>query len=89
MTWRARGAWIPDASPHFGRRVPTEKGYRYFVESLMEELELPLTEQRMISHQFHQVTLDVEQWMRLTAAVVAHSAQRRARNGAAVHTLPL
>lgn len=59
-------------------RVPTEKGYRYFVEALMDDLELPLTEQRMISHQFHQVTLDVEQWMRLTAAVVAHSAQSAA-----------
>jgi heat-inducible transcriptional repressor len=59
-------------------RLPTEKGYRYFVESLMQELELPLAEKRMISHQFHQVTLDVEQWMRLTAAVVAHSAQSAA-----------
>ncbi len=59
-------------------RIPTELGYRYFVETLMEELELPLTEQRMISHQFHQVTLDVEQWMRLTAAVVAHSAKSAA-----------
>jgi heat-inducible transcriptional repressor len=27
-------------------RVPTEKGYRYFVESLMEEFELPPVEQR-------------------------------------------
>lgn len=54
-------------------RVPTERGYRYFVGSLMEEFELPIVEQRMISHQFHQVTLDVDQWMRLTAAVLAHA----------------
>jgi heat-inducible transcriptional repressor len=59
-------------------RVPTEKGYRYFVETLMDDLELPLTEQRMISHQFYQVTLDVEQWMRLTAAVLAHSSKSAA-----------
>ncbi len=64
-------------------RVPTEKGYRYFVESLMEEFELPIVEQRMISHQFHQVTLDVDQWMRLTAAVVA-----RASHGASLVTAP-
>ena len=64
-------------------RVPTEKGYRYFVESLMEEFELPPVEQRMIRHQFHQVTLDVDQWMRLSAAVLAH-----ASHGAALVTAP-
>ena len=64
-------------------RVPTEKGYRYFVESLMEEFELPMVEQRMIRHQFHQVTLDVDQWMRLTAAVVS-----RAAHSAALVTAP-
>jgi len=53
-------------------RVPTEKGYRYFVTRLMEEAELPPAEQRMIRHQFHQVQMDLEQWMRLTAAVLAH-----------------
>ncbi|MBI5650204.1 MAG: heat-inducible transcription repressor HrcA [Chloroflexi bacterium] len=64
-------------------RVPTEKGYRYFVESLMDEFELPLVEQRMIRHQFHQVTLDIDQWMRLAAAVLAHSS-----HGAALVTAP-
>lgn len=59
-------------------RIPTEKGYRYFVESLMDDLELPEIEQRMIRHQFHQVTLDVEQWMRLSAAVLAHTSQMAA-----------
>jgi heat-inducible transcriptional repressor len=64
-------------------RVPTEKGYRYFVESLMEEFELPPVEQRMILHQFHQVTLGVAQWMELSAAVLAHAA-----HGAALVTAP-
>lgn len=64
-------------------RVPTAQGYRYFVESLMDELELPEVEQRMINHQFHQVTLDVDQWMRLSAAVLAHSA-----HGAALVAAP-
>jgi heat-inducible transcriptional repressor len=59
-------------------RLPTEKGYRYFVESLMDEFELPPVEQRMISHQFHQVTLDVDQWMRLSAAVLAHASHSAA-----------
>jgi heat-inducible transcriptional repressor len=64
-------------------RVPTEKGYRYFVESLMEDFELSLVDQRMIRHQFHQVTLDIDQWMRLAAAVLAH-----ASHGAALVTAP-
>jgi heat-inducible transcriptional repressor len=55
-------------------RVPTEKGYRYFVERLMGEAELPLAEQRTIRHQFHQARLDLEQWMKLAAAVLARAA---------------
>ena len=64
-------------------RVPTEKGYRYFVEKLMGESNLSPAERRTISHQFHQARLDVEQWMRLAAAVLAHKAQ-----GAALVTPP-
>ena len=56
-------------------RLPTEKGYRYFVEKLMGESRLSLTERRTISHQFHQARLELDQWMRLSAAVLAHSAQ--------------
>jgi heat-inducible transcriptional repressor len=56
-------------------RIPTELGYRYFVEKLMEQVDLPLDEQRMISHQFHQARLDLDQWLRLSAAVLAHSTQ--------------
>jgi len=53
-------------------RVPTEAGYRYFVEKLMEKVDLPEAEQRMITHQFHQARLEVDQWLRLTAAILAH-----------------
>jgi len=56
-------------------RVPTEKGYRYFVEKLMGESHLSRDERRTISHQFHQARLELDQWMRLSAAVLAHSAQ--------------
>ena len=56
-------------------RVPTEKGYRYFVAQLMRDAELPLAEQRKIRHQFYQVRMNLEQWMRLTAAVLAHTAR--------------
>lgn len=56
-------------------RVPTETGYRYFVENLMGQDVLPTNEQRMISHQFHQARLEIDQWMRLSAAVLAHVSQ--------------
>jgi heat-inducible transcriptional repressor len=59
-------------------RVPTEQGYRFFVERLMRESQLPLDEQRTIRHQFHQVGVDLEQWMRLAASVLARSAQSAA-----------
>ncbi len=56
-------------------RVPTEAGYRYFVQKLMEQIDLPVEEQRMISHQFHQARLELDQWLRLSAAVLAHATQ--------------
>lgn len=59
-------------------RVPTERGYRYFVERLMRESHLPVDEQRTIRHQFHQVGVDLEQWMRLAASVLARSAHSAA-----------
>ncbi len=52
-------------------RVPTEKGYRYFVRRLQKETELPIHEKRLISHQFHQARGDVEEWVRLAASVLA------------------
>lgn len=58
-------------------RVPTDLGYRYFVEYLMNESALSLDEQRLIRHQFYQVQDQLDQWVRLTASVMArllHSA---------------
>jgi heat-inducible transcriptional repressor len=54
-------------------RVPTGKGYRYFIEQLMEHVELPAPSRRMILHQFHQIRLNMDQWLQLTAAVLAHT----------------
>lgn len=55
-------------------RVPTDKGYRYFVERLLGETELPLAERRMIRHQFHQVRPEMDQWLKLSASVLAQAA---------------
>src|ERR1700687_2462556 len=52
-------------------RVPTDLGYRFFVEHLMQESALSLDEQRLIRHQFYQVQDQLDQWVRLTASVMA------------------
>lgn len=56
-------------------RVPTEEGYRYFVRQLMGHIDLPANVKRTIVHQFYQVGLDVDRWMRLAASVLAHQSQ--------------
>lgn len=64
-------------------RVPTDLGYRYFVEHLMQESALSLDEQLLIRHQFYQVQDQLDQWVRLTASVMA-----RLLHSAAVMTPP-
>ncbi len=59
-------------------RIPTEQGYRFFVENLLGETELPAREQLMIRHQFHQARLELDQWARLAAAVLAHTTHNAA-----------
>jgi len=67
------------AQPHTSAgRVPSDKGYRFFVEFLMADQQLGAEEQRMIDHQFYQVQLDTDQWVRLAAAVLARAAMNMA-----------
>jgi len=54
--------------------IPSDKGYRYYVESLTG-LALPLSEQRLINHLFHQVEGKLEEWLSLAAALIARLAQ--------------
>jgi heat-inducible transcriptional repressor len=54
-------------------RVPSNRGYRYYVSSLMPERRLSREEQIAILHQFHQTATDVEEWLTLAASVLAHS----------------
>lgn len=56
-------------------RVPTDAGYRYFVENLMDRMPLSATEQRTIRHQFYQVRSELDQWISLAGAVLARTAQ--------------
>ncbi len=54
-------------------RLPSDEGYRYYVEHLLEEPMLSADEERMIRHQFHQVQLALDEWMRLTASIMART----------------
>jgi len=56
-------------------RVPTDMGYRFFVERLIGDVSLPAAEQRMIAHQFHQARLELGQWMRLAATTLTRAAR--------------
>jgi heat-inducible transcriptional repressor len=52
-------------------RVPTDLGYRYFIESLMPDTALQPEEQLTVSHQFQQAQQDSAQWLRLAASTLA------------------
>ena len=56
-------------------RIPSEEGYRYFVGRLLQETQLPDATRRTITHQFYQMRNDVDQWMRLSASVLAHQSR--------------
>jgi heat-inducible transcriptional repressor len=52
-------------------RVPTDLGYRYFIESLMADPGLRPEEQLTVSHQFQQAQRDSAEWLRLAASILA------------------
>jgi heat-inducible transcriptional repressor len=52
-------------------RVPTDEGYRYYVESIVDAPPLTPVEQLMIRHQFGQVEFASEHWFRLAATTLA------------------
>ncbi|HEY7975646.1 MAG TPA: heat-inducible transcriptional repressor HrcA [Ktedonobacterales bacterium] len=67
------------SQPHVSAgRIPTDLGYRYFVERLMGESQLALEEQRLIRHQFYQVQHRLDEWVRLTASILAQVLQAAA-----------
>ncbi len=64
-------------------RIPSDKGYRYYVEQLMPRpAGLTQVEQHTIQHQFYQIQLELNEWLRLAASVTA----RTSHNAALVST---
>jgi heat-inducible transcriptional repressor len=52
-------------------RVPTDLGYRYFIETLMPTTSLRPEEQVTVSHQFQQALQDTAAWLRVAASSLA------------------
>ncbi|MEK7861977.1 MAG: HrcA family transcriptional regulator, partial [Chloroflexota bacterium] len=52
-------------------RVPTDLGYRFFIESLMPRPSLLPDEQVTVSHQFQQALGNTSEWLRLAASTLA------------------
>ena len=52
-------------------RVPTDLGYRYFIETLMASTAPAADEQVTVSHQFRQAQRDFSEWLPLAASTLA------------------
>jgi len=76
MAYLEQEGYITRCHPSAGS-IPSDKGYRYYVESL-SDIELPLAEQRLIRHLFHQIERELEEWLRLTAKLLAQLVQNMA-----------
>jgi len=59
-------------------RVPTDAGFRYFVQHLMAGSELSLTERRAIRRELAQARAEVDQLLHRSTAVLARTAQNAA-----------
>ncbi|MEL7563179.1 heat-inducible transcriptional repressor HrcA [Dehalogenimonas sp. 4OHTPN] len=55
---------------HSAGSVPSDKGYRYYVESI-KHAQMSLTDQLLINHLFHQVEKEMENWLSLAAGLVS------------------
>ncbi len=81
MAYLEQEGYITRRHPSAGS-IPLDKGYRHYVESL-GDIKLPLAEQRLVSHLFHQVEKELDEWLNLAATLIAQMVQN-----AAVVTMP-
>jgi heat-inducible transcriptional repressor len=59
-------------------RVPTDAGYRFFVQNLLRDPELPSGERQEIRSQFSPARQELDQWLRLSTSVLAKASQNAA-----------
>jgi heat-inducible transcriptional repressor len=63
--------------------IPTDKAYRYYVETISRDVEFPQTEQYLIYELLREAKEEIEQWLKLAAVLLAHFV-----HNVAVITLP-
>ena len=73
MAYLEHEGYITRPHPSAGS-IPSDKGYRYYVDSL-NDIKLPLAEQRLVSHLFLQVEKKLEEWLSLATTLVAQLAE--------------
>ena len=76
MAYLEQEGYITRPHPSAGS-IPSDKGYRCYVESL-DDIKLPLAEQRLVSHLFHQVERELNEWLNLAATLIAQMVQNTA-----------
>ena len=76
MAYLEHEGYITRPHPSAGS-IPSDKGYRYYVESL-GDIKLPLAEQLLVSHLFHQIEKDLDEWLNLAATLIAQMVQNAA-----------
>ena len=59
-------------------RIPTDAGYRYFVQHLLGDQALSLQERSTIRGEFDQARREMDQWLRVSTAVLARTSQSAA-----------
>jgi heat-inducible transcriptional repressor len=59
-------------------RMPSDAGYRYFVQHLLRDAELSSGERQLIRTQFSQSHTELDQWLRLSTSVLAKASQNAA-----------
>lgn len=57
---------------HSAGSIPTDKGYRYYVESISGDIELPLAEEYLVYDLSQRAEEEFEQWLRLVSAWLAY-----------------
>ena len=61
------------ARPHTSAgSVPTDRAYRYFVESVRSDLQLPMGDQLLIAEVCHDTSEELDKRLRLVATLLAH-----------------
>lgn len=64
-------------------RIPTDAGYRYFVENFLSDAELPSEDRIQIRNAFGLARQELDQWLRVSTSVLANISQ-----SAAIATAP-